>query len=92
MGSIPAASTPQVLCSKGLADSSFSVAADRQRNLRPNCLSEALSGTESSIESDPAIEYIRHAWPNIPPHIKDAVFTMIDAALLLPHEEGNPES
>ena len=86
--SIPAASIPQVLTTKGLAVSSFSLTADRQRNLRPNCPSEALSDAESPSEPDPAIEYIRRAWPEIPPHIKDAVFTLIDAATL--GSDGNP--
>ena len=79
--SIPAASIPQVLTTKGLAVSSFSLTADRQRNFRPNCPSEALSDAESAENSEPAIEFIRRAWPHLQPHIRDALLTLIDASL-----------
>ncbi len=79
-GSIPAASIPQVLTTKGLAVSSFSLTADRQRNFRPNCPSEALS---DSKETDPTLEYLSRAWPLLPPHIREAVLTLVDSSLSL---------
>jgi hypothetical protein len=84
-GSIPAASTPQVLCSKGLADFSFELAADRQRNQGSNCPSLASSDSESL---PPHLLYIEERWHLLKPHIREAIFTLIDAALVQQELEG----
>jgi len=75
-GSIPAASTPQVLSEKKLGDFSFLVATDRQRTDCPICLSLADSGHELPAH----IRYIAERWHLLQPHIREAIVTLIDAA------------
>jgi len=82
--SILAASIPQVLFTKGLADFSFLVAADRQRTDCLNCPLLASSGSELPAH----ICYIAEHWPHLKPHIREAIFTLIDAALVQQEFEG----
>ena len=48
---------------------------------------ECPGGTEcqcpaaSDTEFTPSIQYIADAWPHLQPHVREAIFTLIDAAL-----------
>jgi hypothetical protein len=54
------------------------------------CQCSALAGT--SLESSPpAIRHIANAWPNLPPHIREAILTLIDAASSRLDEGGHAD-
>jgi len=83
---------PQVLNQQGLADFSFSLAADRQRSPCPNCHSVALSDSESLAAS---VRYIADRWPFLQTHIREAILTLVNATageVFGGHEEQNANS
>ncbi|MCC7336425.1 MAG: hypothetical protein IT422_15150 [Pirellulaceae bacterium] len=75
-GSIPAASTSQVVASQRLAISLNSLAADRQRADCPYCHIPA----DSDQETSSPIGYIADRWHLLPPHIRESILTLVDAA------------
>lgn len=44
--------------------------------------------SRSDIEVAPSISFIAEAWPHLPPHVRETICTVIDAALLRPQVEG----
>ncbi len=66
------------------------LAAVWQRNHGSNSHELTLTGNETSDSFAPSIAYIRRAWPSLPPHIREAIFTLIDSALLQQGSEGEP--
>lgn len=58
-------------------------------------LSERASDSESPPQpphgsNDSAIRYLADAWPLLPPPIRDAIFTLVDGALLQQQLKGTP--
>ena len=55
---------------------------------------ECISGTSSQFlslsdnEDSPSIEFIAQAWPHLSPHIREAIFTLIDASFPSLEENG----
>ena len=84
----PACPKPQTFTNKELANDHAESAAVWQRNQVPPCQSLTLPDSEGSLFADPALEYLWRAWRHLPPHVKDAVVTLIDAALL---QQGEPQ-
>lgn len=77
----PASPDSQCVCDKQFSDSDIALAAVWQRNGGSNC--HCLTSTDALEPNvgSPSIDYIRSAWPHIAPHIREAVLTLIDAAL-----------
>jgi hypothetical protein len=63
-----------------LLNGSTDMAASGQR--RPDAAGRPLSltGTNQSTPLPPAVARIADAWPHLPPHIQDAMGTLIDAS------------
>ena len=51
-------------------------------NQGSNCQCLTLTDSDGPTDFEASIDYIRRAWPYLQPHIKEALFTLIDAALL----------
>lgn len=48
----------------------------------------ASTGTKSASHS-PSVSRIAEVWPAIPPHVREAILTLVDAAILsTPHDES----
>ena len=75
---------------KGLTEIDRGLTAVGQRSLDANCQLAALSGTDDVFNDDPSVDYIRRVWPYLQPHIRDALLTLIDAALLQQRLDGGP--
>ena len=73
-GSIPAASTSQVVELQRLAPSFDSLAADGQRTDCRNCPFAAASDRGLP----PHLRYIGERWDYLQPHVRDAIFALID--------------
>lgn len=82
----PAGPSLQPITCQRLTDSPPALAAVWQRNQDPNCRCLTLAGSDDSSNLEASIEFIRRAWPNLQPHIREALFILIDAALL--QDEG----
>lgn len=41
----------------------------------------ASSDAHADGQQDPAVGHIAGAWPHLPPHVKEAIFTLVDGAL-----------
>ena len=37
--------------------------------------------TEATIEGDSTIRYLLRVWKDVPPHVRDAILTLIDASI-----------
>ena len=83
-GSIPAASTLQPVSPKGLTGCVFPVAAHWQRTPAPNCPSLAAP----DLELSPTVSYIAARWALLPPHIREAILTLVDSGVAMHVEEG----
>ena len=70
---------------KELTQLNAELTAVGQRTQDVNGQSLAVTGPQ---DVDPAIDYIQRAWPFLPPHVRDALFTLIDAALLQQQSKG----
>lgn len=75
-GSIAAASTSQVVDRKRLATYQNSLAADGQRTDCHTCPFAAASDNELP----PHLRYIAERWDCLQPHVREAIFTLIDAS------------
>lgn len=82
---------PPPLCNElkdnDLGDSTSAVAAPGQRCQSPECPSPASSDAVSqptsqsqSVSLSPAVARIADAWPSLPPHIREVIQTLVDAA------------
>ena len=81
-GSIPAASILQPVSPEGLTGCVIPVAAHWQRPPAPNCHGLTTSDTRIS----PTISYIAARWDFLPPHIREAILTLVDAGVAV--QEG----
>jgi len=76
-GSIPAASTSQPVALQRVASSQDFMAAAWQRTDCRNCPFVAAPDGELP----PHLRYIAERWDRLPPHVREAIFTLIDASL-----------
>jgi hypothetical protein len=74
----------QPVSSKGLTGCVVPVAAHWQRPPAPNCPSLAASDTELS----PSVSYIAARWALLPPHLREAILTLVDSGVATRAEEG----
>jgi hypothetical protein len=81
VGIEPAYVCTEVVFIKGVRDSDPSLAADRQRKVCANCHLLALNGIDGYEESGSSFMQIKTALPQLPPHIYEAISTLVHVAL-----------
>jgi len=77
----PASSLSEVVTVKEVSELEIGLAADRQRKDCANCQLLASSGRDDYEESDSSFAQIKAAWPHLPPHIREAISTLLHASL-----------
>jgi hypothetical protein len=77
----------QPVSPEGLTGCVFPVAAHWQRTPAPNC--HGLTAPDTGIS--PGIGYIANRWDFLPPHIREAILTLVDAGVVLRAEEGGAQ-
>ena len=73
----PAFASSQPMSEKRLTNSTPALAAVWQRNQGSNCQCLTLSGSDLP----PHLRYIAERWDRIQPHVREAIFTLIDASV-----------
>jgi hypothetical protein len=76
------------LSEEELEKQSSELAANGQQSAGPYCQLEA--SYDASV-GGPSVRYLTEAWPKLPPHLKEAVITLVDAALALRLSEGGDQ-
>ena len=73
-------------CPPATALCSFSAPDAATRNAVEECgvAVSSASGNEFAY----SIEFITQAWPHLPPHVREAILTLIDASLITLSAEG----
>ena len=73
----PASSSSEGVSSHQVTQSQSTLAAVWQRNSCANCRELALSDT---VETPASVQFIAERWHLLPPHIREAVLTLVDVA------------
>ena len=81
----PVCPSSQAIAKTQVTESQNSLAAVWQRTECPNCQSLTPVGSD---QNSPSLRYIARHWSNLQPHIHEAIFTLIDAALVQQELEG----
>ena len=71
----PESASPNDLPANNLEQGASPQTAFWERASGGDCLCLAAGGTT---------EFLLHSWPHLPPHVKETIFTLVDAALSRP--------